>query len=136
MELIVLKLNKEVVYATKKSAGFDIECDGLTVLHPRETKVIPTTLKITDSSDAECILILPRSSSSKKALHVHTGLIDGDYRGDFGITVTNLSEVTHRICTGDKIAQGLVLSFHRVANAIVKDKDRLGGWGSTDDFNT
>ena len=50
--------------------------------------------------------IRPRSSVSKKGLHVHEGTIDNGYRGEILVTVTNLNHnVEVKVKAGDRIAQ-------------------------------
>lgn len=55
-------------------------------------------------------LILPRSGSNKKGLHVYTGVIDSGYRGPLGIVVQNMNpDASFRILKGDRIAQLVIL---------------------------
>lgn len=80
-------------------------------------------------------LIQDRSSMGAKGVRVLGGVIDPDYRGEWGVILVNTSDRTVVVQPGDKIAQVL---FKQVERAEVEEADELsdtsrgvGGFGST-----
>ena len=53
--------------------------------------------------------LLPRSGLSLKPVFLDGGVIDSDFRGDIYIILTNFSQRTIEIETGDRIAQLIFL---------------------------
>ena len=76
-------------------------------------------------------IIAPRSSMSKRGILTHTGIIDADYLGNVGIILTNLTEQPIEIKKNERIAQILLFKKETFIIPNFIDKDRTGGFGST-----
>jgi dUTP pyrophosphatase len=143
--LIVEKICPEAVIpkrATQASAGYDLCSTLYTVLAPRSRVIVTTGLRITIPADCYG-RIAPRSSLSVKGIDVLAGVIDSDYRDEVKIILVNLGELEFIINPGDRVAQ-LILERIRtppvlcVNDNIVyedTDKERVGGFGSTNSSN-
>lgn len=143
MTIFIKKLHKDAVipaYQTAGSSGFDFHAIEDTMIHPSETKLIPTGLQISFPLGTE-LQIRPRSGLSLK-----TGLripnspstIDSDYLKEIGIILHNTAKTEILIRKGDRIAQGVlcpVLRGEIIESEEVYDikSNRIGGFGSTGD---
>jgi dUTP pyrophosphatase len=126
-------------YATRLSAGVDLRAELLTPveLKPLERALIPTGLFIELPPRFEA-QIRPRSGLAfKQGITVlnSPGTIDADYRGEIKVLLVNLSNETHVINDGERIAQ-MVIARHETAEWNVVDNltDTArgeGGFGST-----
>jgi dUTP pyrophosphatase len=144
MEKVVIKIinqstNPLPAYETTGAAGMDIRAflDQPFTLKPMQRALIPTGLFIEIPIGYE-VQVRPRSGLAIK--HGITclntpGTIDADYRGEIKIILINLSEETHTIMHGDRIAQLIV---NNVAQAAWKEVEVLnitergaGGFGHT-----
>ena len=126
-------------FATSQSAGMDLRAN-LTepvVIHPMERKVILTGLHIAlpDGYEAQ---IRPRSGMAlKKGITVLNtpGTIDGDYRGDIGVILINLSNQDFIVENGDRIAQMVIAKYEQPEFELVNELDETergeGGFGHT-----
>lgn len=81
-------------------------------------------------------LILPRSSSNRRGLHVCIGVIDNGYTGVIGAEIRNIHPSdTLAIRPGDRIAQLVIIAaFRPVPKPVhkLRETDRgEQGWGST-----
>jgi len=79
--------------------------------------------------------ICDRSSFGSKGIHVFGGIIDADYRGEWGVLLYNSKNFTQDIVKGDRIAQVL---FHPVLGWLIDEVEELTetergihGFGST-----
>lgn len=124
--------------ATKNSAGYDFYsiCDF--VLTPGQTIKLPTGIKVS-LNDFNFLMCVPRSSLGFKyrlQLDNTVGIIDADYinsdnEGHIWVKMTNMSnDKTLYIKKGEAIFQGIILNFS-VTNNDKADKERNGGFGST-----
>lgn len=77
------------------------------VVRPDTTYLIDTGLHVA-IPDGHCGLVLPRSSSARDGLLVHTGVIDSGYTGSIKITVNALNEAKV-VRLNDRIAQLLII---------------------------
>jgi len=126
-------------YATADSSGMDIRAflnEPITI-HSFERKLIPTGLYIELPSGYEA-QIRPRSG-----LAIHHGLtclntpgtIDADYRGEIKIILINLSQESHVIRSGDRIAQMIIQKTERATLISVTELEETGrntgGFGHT-----
>ncbi len=124
--------------ATSKSAGYDISAARPCLIGPGKTKMIPTGLKVAMEDDDVFILAVRSSIGIKKLCIMPNsiGVIDADYynnkdnEGHFWIALTNISDETLEIQTGDRIAQGIFLKYNKVINDNAEG-NREGGFGST-----
>ena len=151
---------KMPTYAHLTDAGMDVYLTEDITIHPGETKLIPTGIKVALPLGYE-LQVRPKSGRSLKSkLRISNtpGTIDAGYRDEIGIIVDNIDQVikggeldeTGRLTgilwgsditlsKGEKIAQ-LVLSevpkavFYEVESVSVIENDgRKGGFGSTGD---
>lgn len=144
-------------YANEGDAGMDIRAAEDVIIMPKETKMIPTGLKIAIPKGYE-IQVRPRSGLSLNTpLRIPNapGTIDSGYRDEVGILITNTSNVyesidpysidqkgnkngPYIIRAGDRIAQFILCKYERIEFETV-DKDHIttiginrgGGFGST-----
>lgn len=126
-------------YATKGASGMDLRASisENIVLGPLERILIPTGIfiEIPEGYEAQ---IRPRSGLAiKQGLTcLNTpGTIDADYRGEIKVILINLSNESHTIQNGDRIAQ-MVIQKVEIINWLpvdtLSDTDRsAGGFGHT-----
>ena len=151
---------KMPTYAHLTDAGMDIYLTEDVTIHPGETKLIPTGIKVALPLGYE-LQVRPKSGRSLKSkLRIANtpGTIDAGYRDEIGIIVDNIDQVIKggeldeagrltgilwgsdiTLSKGEKIAQ-LVLSevpkavFYEVESVSTIENDgRNGGFGSTGD---
>ena len=133
-------VNKEPEYAYPTDSGFDLRANKKVTLGPLERDLVPTGLYLEIPQGYE-VQVRPKSGLAiKKGLSVVNtpGTVDEGYTGEVQVILINLSNETHTIEVGDKIAQavltpvmaGKYVNLQRVLN--VDDKDRGdNGFGST-----
>ena len=124
-------------YETAGAAGMDLRAAAAISLPPREWRAVPTGLQMALPVGYEG-QVRPRSGLARR--HGVTvlnapGTVDWDYRGEVMVLLVNLSDRTHEISHGDRIAQLVVAP---VVKATVREVDELdvtkrgeGGFGST-----
>lgn len=128
--------------ATKYSAGYDIYsiCDF--ELRPRQSILLPTGIKAELDSD-KYLMIVPRSGQGfkfKVQLYNTCGIIDSDYynndknEGHIWVKLYNDSPEGHTMSVkqGDAICQGIISQYF-VVDDDKSDKERVGGFGSTNE---
>ena len=125
--------------ATGCAAGFDIATTDTYSLQPGESHIFPTGLKAS-IDDGFCVVLFDRSGmGAKKNIHRLAGVIDSDYRGEWLVCLTNLSEQAHMIHEGTNIVQGLVLPVPELSITEVDSLDDTErgckGFGSSDKPN-
>lgn len=140
LEYSYKSVNTEPEYAYPTDSGFDLRANKKVTLGPLERDLVPTGLFVNVPEGYE-IQVRPKSGLSiKKGLSVVNtpGTVDQGYTGEIQVILINLSNETHTIEVGDKIAQavlcpvvaGKYVNLQRVLN--VEDKDRgANGFGST-----
>lgn len=128
---------REPEYQTGDSAGADIFAfiEEPVLIHPGETKLIPTGIRIEIPAGFEA-QIRPRSGLALKngiTLLNSPGTIDADYRGEIKIILTNLGRDPFTVKNGMRIAQ---MVFSKVYRGFFKNSDNLnttsrneGGFG-------
>lgn len=133
-------VNKEPEYAYQTDSGFDLRANEKVTLGPLERHLVPTGLFL-DIPEGFEVQVRPKSGLAiNKGLSVLNtpGTVDEGYTGEVKVILINLSNNTHTIEVGDKIAQavlspvmsGRYVDLQRVLN--VDDKDRGdNGFGST-----
>ena len=86
------KLNEHAVIPTKRleDAGYDLYSvlSHPVILAPGETRLIPTGLCSSFSSDYVAV-VKERGSTGSKGLGVRAGIIDSGYRGEWCVALTN-----------------------------------------------
>ena len=132
------KTGKMPNYQTSLSAGCDVEATKQIVIPPKGMALIPTGLYI-DYALAlgpqipELQIRLRSSMAYKHGIMLANGVgtIDCDYKDEIGILLYNTNDYGYVVEKGQRIAQ-LVLNYVRqIDNALVCDKERNGGFGST-----
>ena len=133
-------VNEEPSYAYPTDSGFDLRANKKVTLGPLERELVPTGLFLDIPENYE-VQVRPKSGLAIKIglSVVNTpGTVDQGYTGEIQVILINLSNETHTIEVGDKIAQavlcpvvaGKYVNLQRVLN--VEDKDRGdNGFGST-----
>ena len=133
-------VKEEPSYAYPTDSGFDLRANKKVTLGPLERELVPTGLFFDIPENYE-VQVRPKSGLAiKKGLSVVNtpGTVDQGYTGEIQVILINLSNETHTIEVGDKIAQavlcpvvaGKYVNLQRVLN--VEDKDRGdNGFGST-----
>jgi dUTP pyrophosphatase len=138
---------KVPTYAKPGDAGADLYAVERVELRPGEARVVRcgVAIELPDGYEAQ---IRPRSSLSKRGVHVALGTIDSGYRGEIGATALLLDHRDrwdaeeqgprpHRfvVRAGDRIAQ---LVIAPVTRATFEEAEELsasergdGGWGSS-----
>ena len=126
-------------YATAGSSGMDVraDLDEAITIKPFERILIPTGLFIELPYGYEA-QIRPRSGLAIK--HGITclntpGTIDADYRGEIKIILINLSQESHVIEHGDRIAQMIIQKIEKALLIPVielnETERNAGGFGHT-----
>ena len=134
----VNKGNQELPkYATSQSAGMDLRAniESSVTLFPMERKLIPTGIHMQIPDGFEAHVRARSGLALKHGITVLNGIgtLDGDYRGDVGVILINLSDQAFEIQPGDRIAQ---LVFSPVVQAVWNEDEPLddtergeGGFG-------
>ncbi|GMT44467.1 MAG: deoxyuridine 5'-triphosphate nucleotidohydrolase [bacterium] len=141
MKIEIVNTSKHALpkYETVASAGMDLRANLETPVRiaPMERILVPTGLYIELPVGYEA-QVRPRSGLAlKKGITVlnSPGTIDADYRGEIRVILINLSNETHEIIDGDRIAQ-MVISSHVQTQwnevEILSETSRgAGGFGHT-----
>lgn len=125
--------------ATIGSAGYDFKIPFRIIINPKETKLIPTGIRV-NIADGWVLLLFPRSSLGFKyrmQLDNTVGVIDSDYynsdnEGHIILKITNdtneqkILEIENNkgICQGIFIEYGITIDDNT-------NENRNGGFGST-----
>ena len=125
--------------STSNSAGYDIRSAIDTIIHPGESKVIKTGIKVCMNED-EVFYLYIRSSLGFKydiTLSNSVGVIDSDYynnsdnEGHINVKLINHGDKDFEVHVGDRVAQGVFMKYLTIDNEEKIDKKRTGGMGST-----
>jgi len=125
-------------YQTAGAAGFDLAANAEVTVAPGAIVLIPTGL-VVEVPKGHFLGIFARSSTPlKKGLIVANGVgvLDSDYCGptdELKIQVMNVTERDVTVLKGDRIAQGIVMSYVRVEieDGTGATAASRGGFGST-----
>lgn len=124
-------------YATPQSAGMDLRSMTDFILGPGERKLVMTGLfmQLPEGYEAQ---VRPRSGLALKhgiTVLNSPGTVDADYRGQIGVILINLGNVSVEIHRGDRIAQLVFAKHEKIEFMIVPtldDSERSeGGFGHT-----
>jgi len=126
-------------YETLKSAGMDLmaNIDEVTTLHPGQTKLISTGIRIELPDGVEAQIRSRSGLAIKHGVVVinSPGTIDPDYRGEIMVGLKNTSDVPVVITQGMRVAQMIFSKFERVewesVDELSETKRGSGGFGST-----
>ena len=125
--------------STKLSAAYDIRSANDGIIHPGETCVFSTGLKVAMNDD-EVFNLYSRSSLGYKydvCLVNSVGVIDADYynnednEGHFKLKLINHGSKDFEVKFGDRIAQGIFMKYLTVDDEEEIKNKRKGGIGST-----
>lgn len=124
---------------TKYSAGYDISILEGATIEPGETHIFNTGIKAYMQNDEYLTLHVRSSIGIKRGLILAnvTGVIDADYydnpdnEGHIIIALTNISNKTQEIKSGECVAQGIFQKYF-VSTDDEATEERRGGIGSTD----
>lgn len=125
--------------STKESAGYDFESIIDFTLEPGDIIKVPTGIKVNMNS-GDVLLCLVRSSQGFKynvRLCNQVGVIDKDYynnsdnEGHIWIKLENHGDKEYVVKKGDKILQGIFVSFLTVDSEEEIIRERISGIGST-----
>ncbi len=131
---LLSSLAKLPVRSTENSAGYDLFASSSSTLNPWSRGVINTdiTIQIPAGTYGR---IAGRSGLALKGLTVAGGVIDGDYRGNIGIILYNLSDEEFRVNSGDRIAQLILEKIETLEVIQVQEIETTNrgekGFGST-----
>ena len=132
--------NSKPEYAYETDSGFDLRSNKKVTLGPLERDLVPTGLFVNIPEGYE-IQVRPKSGLAiKKGLSVVNtpGTVDQGYTGEIQVILINLSNETHTIEVGDKIAQavlcpvvaGKYVDLVQINEVTNKDRGE-NGFGST-----
>ena len=127
-------------YQTDGAAGFDLAASADLTVQPGEVTLVPTGLVI-EVPAGHFLGIFARSSTPlKRGLVVANGVgvVDSDYCGpadEIRIQVLNVTRTPVEVRRGDRLAQGVILSYVRAAWRKTQSPEQpsRGGFGSTGD---
>jgi dUTP pyrophosphatase len=141
MRVRITRLRSDVPvpqYQTMGAAGFDLAASVGMVVEPGHVALVPTGL-IIEVPAGHFLGVFARSSTPlKRGLMVANGVgvVDADYCGpedEIKIEVLNFTKAPVTIRPGDRLAQGVILSYVRAeweeADAIARET--RGGFGAT-----
>lgn len=142
LNIKIKKLNpraKLPTYQTEHSAGMDLYAclDNPIIIKPFQRVIVPTGLSIELPFGYES-RIHSRSGLAYRdgiCMANGTGIIDADYRGEYGILLYNISDKDFEVEHGARIAQLVVSKYEHVIWQEIEElseTDRgTGGFGST-----
>ncbi len=141
-EIVTEYLDKEInlpMRNTTHAAGYDFECAETLTIPAHGIIAVPTGIK-SYMQDNEVLQMYPRSSLAVKRhlmLVNSVGIIDKDYydnpsnEGHIQILLRNFGDEDTVIQKGERIAQGIFMTFLLCDNEKKSGPKRLGGFGST-----
>lgn len=140
MEVNIVKIDKDLptpFYVHDGDAGMDIYSTEDYSLHPGESKIFSTGLKVAVPNGYE-LQVRPRSGlAAKHGITVLNtpGTIDHQYRGIIGVILINHGSSVYNVKREERIAQIIFNKFESVKLKEVDELDKTkrgeGGFGST-----
>ena len=131
------KINSDAfipVRGSSEAAGLDLFANEYKEVPVGHTVLVKTGLKCS-FNPGWAALIWDRSGWGFKGIHRYAGVIDSDYRGEWGVVLHNSTHQFFSVEKGDRIAQ---VVFQRVwigkpkQGTVIEDTARgRGGFGST-----
>lgn len=126
-------------YQTPASAGMDIHAclDEPITINPMERVIVPTGLSIELPMGYESRIHSRSGLSFRDGITMAngTGIIDADYRGEYGILLINFSDKPFVIEPGMRIAQLVVSRYEHITwdevDSLSETERGNGGFGST-----
>lgn len=124
---------------TSSSAGYDLAASEDVTIQPAKIELVPTGLKV-HLPNNEALFVFPRSSLAiKKGLMMSNGVgvVDADYynnpdnEGHIMVPLLNITHDPVTIKKGERIAQGIFMTYHKTKDDDADGITRLGGFGSS-----
>lgn len=120
------------------SAGYDLFAVDEGVIDPLNRKLIKLGFK-SAFSPGYVGLLLDKSGMGNKGLTKLAGVIDANYRDEWGVILYNTTQLPFRYIPGDRLIQVVFFEFadagddHKFDPGMVLDEtERKGGFGSTE----
>lgn len=130
---------------TSQAAAYDFKAAADYTIPPFQPGVQPilvsTGIKVKLEPN-QVLLCFNRSSNPIKRnlfLANGVGVIDADYfdnetnEGEIFASFYNYGTKNYQIHRGDRIMQGMIVNYQTLTNAITRNRQRTGGFGSTDE---
>ncbi|MAG59775.1 dUTP diphosphatase [Candidatus Woesebacteria bacterium] len=122
-------------YANQGDAGFDLRSQERVSLAPGEQHIFKLGLRSEIPPDWAVLLRDRSSLAAKHGLHVHAGVIDSGFRGEWGVVLFNHGKESVTIDEGERIAQGILQPAPQAKIVEVQELSNTergsGGFGST-----
>ena len=141
--ILALKLDEGAFRPTKahtKDAGFDLYLkENLIIKRSKKIQIIDTGVHILIPA-GYVGLVQPRSSISKKAFQIHTGVIDAGYTGSIKINIQWIDKkcnqnLFHTFERGERIAQLVIVPIPEIelqeVNELPQTDRGSNGFGSS-----
>ena len=137
------KFDEEAIipeYKSQDAAAFDLHAcipdNGVVVISPGETFMVPTGIGIFLKNPDYCLEIWERSGFGVRGIGRRAGLVDSDYQGPIYVVLTNHTGNDLTIGHGHRIAQAKISPVQRVVFDVVEEFDTVtergtGAFGST-----
>lgn len=121
--------------ASDKAAGYDLVSAYDYKIPANGKELVKTDIAVA-IPEGHYGRVAPRSSLAWKShIDVGAGVIDGDYRGNVGVILFNLSKQDFEVKKGDRVAQLIIEKISTPKVEEVEDLDATerseGGFGST-----
>lgn len=123
--------------ATKYAAGADLRAKEADVIKPGETKLIKTGIKSAIPTGYMGMVCSRSGLALKNSVFVinSPGIVDSDFRGEWGVILHNAGKEDFYVNVGDRIAQMIIVATPQVIYHQVESLDQTergeGGFGST-----
>ncbi len=124
MLMRIKKLDKNAktpVHSSEEAAGFDLHALHDVVVEPKSTTIIPTGICL-EIPSGYYVKLAGRSGLATKGITPLGGVIDSDYRGEIKVILHNLSAEPHKVNSGDRVAQGVLIP---IVQAAFEEADEL-----------
>ena len=113
--------------AHSSDCGYDVYSISDYVIRPHETAKIKTGIAVQIEKDRDdystyVIKIEERSSLGSTGIGKRAGIVDEGYTGEMVVCMTNHTNTTRSIATGDKVAQFLI---HKVYTPHIEEVEEL-----------
>ena len=126
---------------TKYSAGYDFEAITDIIIKPNETLKIGTGIKVKMENDDMLMLVVRSSMGFKYNVRLcnQVGIIESDYynnkdnEGYIWVRLQNHGNENFIIKKGEAYIQGIFTKFLMVDDEEIIEKERVGGFGSTNE---
>lgn len=126
---------------TKYSAGYDFEAITDIILKPNETLKIGTGIKVKMENDDMLMLVVRSSMGFKYNVRLcnQVGIIESDYynnkdnEGHIWVRLQNHGNENFIIKKGETYIQGIFTKFLMIDDEEIIEKERVGGFGSTNE---